>query len=418
MEISRRDFVKAAGVAAATVAMGGVTLSEIANAASSNEFSKSRLGFGMMRLPVISDPTDFDYKQVFQMVDEFLAQGYTYFDTSFVYHNGKSEEAVRKAVVERHPRESFTVATKFPTFNLVPENEIDGIFESQLKNLGVDYVDYYLLHNIQTVYYDGVDGNGGIIKQTNLFDHAKKFKADGKIKHLGFSFHSSAKLLDRILTEHPEVEFVQIALNPIDWDSELVQAGKCYEVIRKHGKKVVIMEPIKGGGLAKLPDDAEKNLKSMNPNDSVASWSLRFSLDLDDVITVLSGMSTLEQVKDNAKTTKAAKPLSAKEKTALDDAMKIYRESAPIKQSEIETYRGLTYNKVPVTAILQAYSICQIQPDPGFADDNNYLKNAFAEEAHLDFFKGVPQEKVITADGADITEKVETAVKWLTEHSF
>lgn len=381
-------------------------------------FQKSKLGFGMMRLPTFSEPTDFDYQQIFQMVDEFLAQGYTYFDTSFVYHNGKSEEAVRKAVVERHPRESFTVATKFPTFSLVPEDQIDRIFESQLKKLGVDYVDYYLLHNIQTVYYDGVDGKGGIIKETNLFDHAKKFKADGKIKHLGFSFHSSAKLLDRILTEHPEVEFVQIALNPIDWDSELVQAGACYEVIRKHGKKVVIMEPIKGGGLAKLPDEAEKLLKSINPDDSIASWSLRFSLDLDDVITVLSGMSTLEQVKDNIATTKAAKILSEDEKSALAEAMKIYRESAPIKQSEIEKYRGLTYNKVPVTAILQAYSICQIQPDPGFADDNNYLKNAFAEEAHLDFFSGLPNEKVIAADGTDITEKVENAVKWLTEHSF
>ena len=382
------------------------------------EFKQSRLGFGMMRLPVLSSPTDFDYKQLFQMVDEFLAQGFTYFDTSFVYHSGKSEEAVRKAVVERHPRDSFTIATKFPTFNLVPEDKIDYVFESQLKNLGVDYVDYYLLHNIQSIYYDGIDGNGGIIKTTNLFEHAKKFKAAGKIKHLGFSFHSSAKLLDRVLTEHPETEFVQIALNPIDWDSELVQAGACYDVIRKHGKKVVIMEPIKGGGLSKLPTDAENILKKIKPADSIASWSLRFSLDLEDVITVLSGMSTLEQVKDNCKTTHAAKPLTADEKNALSEAMKIYRESTPIKQSEIDKYRGLTYNKVPVTAILQAYSICQIQPNPGFSDDNNYLKNTFLEEAHLDFFKGLPKEKVIAADGTDITAMVEKAVKWLTEHSF
>ncbi len=382
------------------------------------DFQKSKLGFGMMRLPTFSSPTDFDYKQIFQMVDEYLAAGYTYFDTSFVYHNGKSEEAVRKSVVERHPRDKFTVATKFPTFNLVPENQIDSIIESQLKNLGVDYVDYYLIHNIQSIYYDGVDGNGGIIKTTNLFEHAKKFKDAGKIKHLGFSFHSSAKLLDRVLTEHPETEFVQIALNPIDWDSEIVQAGACYDVIRKHGKKVIIMEPIKGGGLSKLPNDAEKILKSINPNDSIASWSLRFSLDLDDVITVLSGMSTLEQVKDNIKTAKAAKPLTDKEKSALDEAMKIYRESAPIKQSEIDKYRGLTYNKVPVTTILQAYSICQIQPNPGFSDDNNYFKNTVIENANLDIFKGLPKEKVITNDGVDITDKVENAVKWLTEHSF
>ena len=160
------------------------------------------LGFGMMRLPVLSGPTDFDYEQLNQMVDAFLDAGYTYFDTSYVYHNGKSEEATRKALVERHPRESFTVATKFPTFMLIPEEKIEETFQRQLDNLGVDYIDYYLLHNIQNVYYDGYDGRGGIVKTTHLFDHAKKWKEDGKIRHLGISFHSSAKLLDRVLTEH------------------------------------------------------------------------------------------------------------------------------------------------------------------------------------------------------------------------
>lgn len=376
------------------------------------------LGFGMMRLPVLSGQTDFDYEQLNQMVDEFLAQGYTYFDTSFVYHEGKSEEAVRKALVERHPRNAYTVATKFPTFNLVPEEQIESVFESQLANLGVDYIDYYLIHNVQNVYYDGVDGNGGIIKTTNLFEHAKKWKEDGKIRHLGFSFHSSADLLDRVLTEHPEAEFVQIALNPIDWDSELVQAHACYDVIRKHGKKVVIMEAVKGGGLAKLPKEAEAVLKAVNPDASIASWSLRFCLEKEDVIAVLSGMSTLEQMKDNLRTSNEAQPLSEEEKKALAEAMRIYRESAPIKQSEIDKYQGLMYHNVPVTAILQAYSICQIQPDPGFSDDNNYLKNAFAEKAHLDFFQGLPKQQVTASDGTDITELVEKAVKWLTENSF
>ena len=218
------------------------------------------LGFGMMRLPVKNGPTDFDYEELNQMVDEFLEAGFNYFDTSYVYHNGKSQEAVRKALVERHPRESFKVATKFPTFNLVPEEEVDSIFESQLKDLGVEYIDYYLLHNLQNVYYDGIDGNGGIVKTTHLFEHAKKWKDEGKIKHLGFSFHSSAKLLDRILAEHPETEFVQIALNPIDWTSEFVQAKECYEVIRKHDKQVIMMEVVKGGGLSKLPEEAEKLL--------------------------------------------------------------------------------------------------------------------------------------------------------------
>ncbi|MDE5757782.1 MAG: aldo/keto reductase, partial [Allobaculum sp.] len=208
------------------------------------------------------------------------------------------------------------------------------------------------------------------------------------------------------------------ALNPIDWDIEFGQANECYAVIRKHGKKVIVMEAVKGGGLAKLPQEAESLLKAQDPDHSIASWSLRFGLEKDDVIAVLSGMSTLEQVRDNVRTTKEAKPFSEEEKNALEEAMRIYRESAPIPQSEIDTYKGLTYNGVPVSAILQAYSICQIQPDPGFSDDNNYFKNAMIEKSHLDIFKGLPKEKVITADGKDITDQVEMAVDWLTKNSF
>ena len=294
------------------------------------------LGFGMMRLPVASGPTDFDYEQLNAMVDAFLEAGYTYFDTSFVYHDGKSEEATRKALVERHPRDSFTVATKFPTFMMLPEDKIEETFQTQLDNLGVDYIDYYLLHNIQTVYYDGYDGNGGVVGDTHLFERAKRWKEQGKIRHLGISFHSSAKLLDRVLADHPEIEFVQIALNPIDWDSELVQAGPCYDVIRKHGRKVVIMEAVKGGGLAQLPDEAEAVLRAVHPEWSIASWSVRFCLQKEDVIAVLSGMSTLEQVRDNVKTSDEAKLLTEEEERALAEAMRIYRESAPIKQSEID----------------------------------------------------------------------------------
>ena len=376
------------------------------------------LGFGMMRLPVLSGPTDFDYEQLNRIVDAFLDAGYTYFDTSYVYHNGKSEEATRKALVERHQRGSFTVATKFPTFMLVPEDKIEETFQRQLDNLGVDYIDYYLLHNIQNVYYDDFDGKGGIVKTTHLFDHAKRWKENGKIRHLGISFHSSAKLLDRVLSEHPEIEFVQIALNPIDWDSELVQAGLCYEVIRKHGRRVVIMEAVKGGALAKLPAEAEAVLKTVHPDWSIASWSVRFCLEKEDVIAVLSGMSTLEQVLDNTRTANEAKPLTDEEEKALAEAMRLYRESAPIRQSEIERYKGLLYHGVPVSAILQAYSICQIQPNPGFSDDNNYLKNAIAEVEHMDFRKGLEKQTVITADGTDITNTVEKAVAWLTQHSF
>ena len=377
------------------------------------------LGFGMMRLPVLnSNPTDFDYDHLKQMVDTFLEAGYTYFDTSYIYHEGKSEEATRKALVERHPRDSFAVATKFPALLTIPEEKVEETFQSQLDNLGVKFIDYYLLHNIQTINYDGFDGTGGSVKETHLFDHARRWKEDGKIAHLGISFHSSAKLLDRVLAEHPEIEFVQISVNPIDWDSELVQGRECYDVIRKHGRKVVIMEAVKGGGLAKLPDEAEALLKAVHPDWSIASWSVRFCMEKEDVIAVLSGMSTLEQVLDNTKTSNEAVPLTDEEHQVLAEAMRIYRESAPIPQSQIDQYQGLEYHGVPVTAILQAYSICQIQPDPSFSDDNNYMKNSFAEAEHVDFRKGLAKQQVVTADGTDITEMVEKAVAWLAENSF
>jgi len=379
---------------------------------------KSRLGFGMMRLPVKDgDPTNFDYDQLNQMVDEFMAAGYTYFDTSFVYHNGKSEEAVRKAVVERHPRDSFTVATKFPTFSLKEESQIEPIFAQQLENLGVDYVDYYLLHNFQTVYYDGVDGTGGVVKTCHLFDHANRWVEEGKVRHLGFSFHSSAKLLDRILTEHPEVEFVQIPFNYIDCESELVQAMAAYEVIRAHGKQAVFMEPVKGGGLSMVPPAVEAMLKGRDSEASVASWAIRFAGSFDGVICNLSGMSTIEQVRDNIRTVQQLEPLTADDMAFLHEVVRVYKDAGPIG-ADLSAYEGFTYHGAPVTGILEAYNMCQLQPDPGFSDDNNYLKNTVAEEAHLDFFGELPEERVVLADGTDATELVAKAERWLIEHSF
>ena len=381
---------------------------------------KSTLGFGMMRLPVKNgDPTDFDYETLNKMVDAYLAAGYNYFDTSYVYHNGKSEEAVRKAVVERHPRETLRIATKFPTFFLQPRDEgkIDAIFQSQLENLGVDYIDYYLLHNFQTRWYDGFDGQGGVVQSEHLIEHARRWKAEGKIRHLGFSFHSSAKLLDRILTEHPEFEFVQIALNYVDWNSRLVQAGPCYEVIRKHGKQVVAMEPVKGGGLAIVPEAVEEVLKEKAPERSVASWAIRFVGSLDGLVCCLSGMSTLAQVQDNIRSYQELTPLSDKERNWLtDEVAALYRAQGPVK--DMSRYEGLALYGAPVTAIMESYSICQIQPDPGFCCDNNYLLNTIAEEAHLNFAEELPRQTLINKDGVDVTAEVYVAYEWLREHTF
>ena len=381
---------------------------------------KSTLGFGMMRLPVINgNPTDFDYEQLNTMVDTYLEAGYHYFDTSYVYHNGKSEEAVKKSVVERHPRDSFTVATKFPTFLLKPgdEDKIEGYFQEQLDRLGVSYIDYYLLLNFQTRWYDGYDGKGGVIQSEHLIEHALKWKEEGKIRHLGFSFHSSAKLLDRILTEHQESEFVQIEAHYVDWNSELVQAGPCYDVIRKHGKQVVIMEPVKGGGLASVPEAVEKTLKEKAPDRSIASWAIRFVGSLDGLICCLSGMSTVEQVKDNIRTYRELEPLSASEMNWLSGEINaLYRSQGPVK--DLEKYEGLKLYGVPVTAIMEGYNVCQLQPDPGFSDDNNYLLNAIAEEYKRDFKEELPKETLINRSGEDVTAEVYEAYEWLRAHTF
>ena len=378
------------------------------------------LGFGMMRLPVINgNPVDFDYEQLNEMVDTFLASGFNYFDTSYVYHNGRSEEAVRKALVERHSRESFRLATKFPSFIPMSEEDVEKTFLKQLENTGVSYFDYYLLHNLQTVWYDGIEGKGdGYFNSEHLFEHAKGWKEAGKIKHLGISFHSSPELLDRVLNEHPEIEFVQIALNPIDWDSEFVAAGKCYEIIRRHGRKVIVMQAVKGGGFVNLPIPAEKVLKDVRPDKSIPSWAIRFAAQLDGVIAVLSGMSTLEQVRDNCATANEAEPLNEEETEALHKAVSIYRDCTPIPPSELEKYRGLTWNNVSVYSILQAYSICLVQPNQGCITDNNYFKNLLAEKAYLDIHKDLPRQRVVREDGTDVTVLVDEAVAYLKRNTF
>ncbi len=299
------------------------------------------------------------------------------------------------------------------------EEDVEKTFAQQLENLGVDYIDYYLLHNLQTVWYDGIEGKGdGLFLSEHLFDHAKGWKEQGKIKHLGISFHSSPALLDRVLDTHPEIEFVQIALNPIDWDSDLVAAKECYEIIRKHGKEVIVMEAVKGGGLAKLPVPAEEVLKAVCPDKSIASWSIRFASQLEGVIAVLSGMSTLEQVMDNTRTANEAEAFSEEETEALWKAMAIYRDSTPFPPSELEKYRGLTWNGVSVYSILQAYSICLVQPDPSCIDDNNYFKNKLAEVSHLDIHGELPHQEVIRADGMNATYLVDEAVAYLQKHTF
>ena len=269
-----------------------------------------KLGFGLMRLPKNDDVIDVE--QVKVMVDKFLAEGFTYFDTAWAYTG--SEDAIRQALVERYPREKFQLATKNAAWiNCKTRNDAIAQFETSLKQTGAGYFDFYLLHNLgegRTKFFDDFD----------MWSFVQEKKQEGLIKHAGFSFHSTPQELEEILQKHPEMEFVQLQINYADWDNPAIQSRGCYEVARKHGKPVVIMEPVKGGMLAKPPEAVEKILKEAEPESSCASWAIRFAANLKGVITVLSGMSSVEQMEDNLSYMKDFYKLSVAQMATIEEA--------------------------------------------------------------------------------------------------
>ena len=272
-----------------------------------------KLGFGLIRLPRVEGKDDvIDIEQVKQMADEFMAAGFTYFDTAWAYPG--SEEAFKAAVVDRYPRESFQIATKNAAWIGCKTRE-DAIeqFNTSLRKTGAGYFDFYLLHNLG-------DSRTQVFDDFKLWDFVKEQKAAGKIKHYGFSFHSTPEQLEEILTKHPDAEFVQLQINYADWDSHSIQSRKCYEVARKHGKPVIVMEPVKGGNLANPPESVAKIFKDADPQSSCASWAVRFAADLDGVMVVLSGMSSLEQMRDNLSYMKDFTHLTDEQKAVIERA--------------------------------------------------------------------------------------------------
>lgn len=282
----------------------------------SNLLDTPKLGFGCMRLP-LTDPKDqksIDIEHVKKMVDAFMEAGGTYFDTAYVYHEGESEVAMRKALVERYPRDSFTLATKCLAWAQPTAEAAKACLDTSLERLGTDYIDFYLLHNVggpRTAKFD----------EYGLWEWAKQKKAEGVIKNVGFSMHDNAECLDKLLTEHPDMDFVQLQVNYLDWDDPVVESRKCMEVAQKHGVPVTIMEPARGGRLAELPERGAKILKAAAPNKSVVSWAYRFCYNLPNVITVLSGVSSLEQIQENVREWKENEPFAAAEEKALGEAM-------------------------------------------------------------------------------------------------
>lgn len=288
-------------------------------------FPASKMGFGCMRLPLLdkNDPKSIDMPQFEQMVDAFMEAGNTYFDTAFVYHEGESEAALGKALVARYPRESFTIATKCLAWALPNKEAAQECLDVSLKRLDTDYVDYYLLHNVggkRTAKFD----------EYGMWDFAQEQKAAGKIRYVGFSIHDDAECLDRLLTAHPEMDFVQLQVNYLDWDDPKFDAKRLMEVAAAHGKPVIIMEPARGGVLCKLPEDIAGILEEAKPGSTPAEWAYRFCWNLPNVIAVLSGMSTIDQARENLASYRNNKPFDDSERAALEKVMSELRSMASV----------------------------------------------------------------------------------------
>ena len=274
-----------------------------------------KLGFGLMRLPEKEGKIDIEH--VSRMVDAYMQAGMNYFDTAYVYHGGNSEKAIKEALVKRYPRDRFMLATKLPAWCLKDEADRDRVFNEQRERCGVDYFDFYLLHSIE----DG--GNGATYEKLDCYNWGLQKKAEGKIRHFGFSFHGSPAYLTRILDAHPEIEFVQIQLNYADWENPVVRSGELYEILHSRNIPMIIMEPVKGGTLAKLTPQLEEMYRAVRPDASMASWALRFVGSLPGVMTILSGMSSEEQMADNIGTFKNFEPLTEEEKKLVEKVKNI-----------------------------------------------------------------------------------------------
>lgn len=310
-----------------------------------------KLGFGCMRLPLIDkkDDSTVDIEQTKTMVDEYIKEGFNYFDTAYMYHKSKSECFMKEALVKRYPRESYYLADKMPVGMLKTAEDTDRIFLDQKEKCGIEYFDYYLLHCLDTENFKKAEKFG-------VFEYLSYKKEKGEIKVLGFSFHDTADVLDKILTAHPEMEFVQLQINYLDWENEKVQSRLCYETARKHGKDIIVMEPVRGGKLANVPSIVADMFKKADKNLSVASWAIRYTASLDGVFMVLSGMSDMSQLKDNMSYMKDFVPLTEEEKALCLKAGSIIANGETIPCTACRYCAEECPKKIAIPEIFTAYN--------------------------------------------------------------
>ena len=330
-----------------------------------------KLGFGLMRLPkldAMNDNSPIDLETVRQMVDLFMQKGFSYYDTAYIYGDGASEEAFREAVVRRYPREAFTITDKLPMMNFTAEDQLEPAMQTMLTRCGVDYFDYLWLHAI-------TGPNWEKAQKFHAFEYLVKQKEIGRAKHIGFSFHGSPELLEEVLTAHPEAEYVQLQLNYLDWEDPTVQSRRCYEVCVKHNRQVIVMEPVKGGSLANIPEDAQKLFRAHDAAMSNASWAVRFAASQENVMVVLSGMSTLAQVQDNTSYMETFQPLSDEEKKMVGAAADIIRKNIAIPCTACRYCTSVCPKKIAIPDYFAIYNTMKRFGDSAYGDVINYYNN-------------------------------------------
>ncbi len=335
-----------------------------------------KLGFGFMRLPLLdeSDASNVDFDLLCNMVDKFMERGFTYFDTAYVYHKQQSEIFLKKAVVERYPRESFQIATKMPMpFINTPEDH-EKIFNEELEKCGVEYFDYFLLHAMNSARFEKA-------KQMGSWEYLLKMKEEGKIRNLGFSFHGDAPLLKEMLATWPQTEFVQLQINYLDWENPSIQAKECYELCCRYNKPVIVMEPVKGGSLVAIPQEAENLLKQANPLASIASWAVRYAASFDNVMMVLSGMSNMDHVEDNTAYMENFVPLNSEEYKVIDKVVDIINSSIAIPCTACGYCVDGCPVQIPIPKYFALYNAHVQALNKGFSTSQTYYTNMTITQA-------------------------------------
>ena len=354
---------------------------------------KEKFGFGCMRLPLTdeNDPASVDQEMFNKMVDIYMEKGFNYFDTSYAYHNGISEIAIRKAVVERYPRESYQICDKMPTWALTSEEDNDKFVKEMLERLGIDYFDVFFVHNINVPWYK-------LAENAKTFEYVKKMKEEGIAKKIGFSFHDNSKLLKEVLDKYGDfLDVVQLELNYLDWEDPAIEAGKCYDICVEHGLDVYVMEPLKGGVIVNPPKETEDDFKQFSPDKSIASFALRFCASLEHVKIVLSGMSKMDDLLDNCDTFENFEVLSEDENEFLKKMADKLNAKVAVPCSECGYCIDACPEMIPIPEYFSLYNKSKVQPE------SNIYKN---------YFDKLADEKV----PANNCTECETCIDYCTQH--